>query len=175
MKVVGVISSPHEDGNSAILVREALRAAGEAGAEATEVFLPRYRIEFCRACGTCLKAGGCPIQDDFEEVKAMLRDADGIILSTPTYGAAPSARLKNLLDRLGQYAFLTSFFGGKYAAGIATAGSFAARSTAAQLAAAFQSGVFQRTRVSGTLAVPLRGRHVRDLPDVLEKARALGR
>ena len=39
MKVVGVISSPHQDGNSATLVREALGAAKAAGAD--YVLVPR--------------------------------------------------------------------------------------------------------------------------------------
>lgn len=175
MKVVGVISSPHEEGNSATLVREALGAAREAGAEVTEVFLPSYRIEFCRACGTCLKTGRCPIQDDFRQVKGMLQEADGIILSTPTYGAAPSARIKNLLDRLGQLAYLTSFFGGKYVAAIATASSFGHKSTAGNLTAGARGSVFQRARVSGALAVSLHGRQVREIPGALQKARELGR
>jgi multimeric flavodoxin WrbA len=175
MKVVGVIGSPHRDGNGATLVREALGAAGAAGAEVAEVFLPEQRIEFCRACGTCLRTGACPIPDDFQRVKDLLREADGIILSTPTYGAAPSARIKNLLDRLGQLAFLTSFFGGKYVASIVTAGSFGHKATAAQLTALAGAGVFQRGLVSGTLAVTLRGRQVHEVPGALDRARRLGR
>jgi multimeric flavodoxin WrbA len=174
MKIVGVISSPHEEGNSATLLREALGAAEAAGAETEELFLPGYRIEFCRACGACLQEGSCPISDDFEQVKAALREADGIILSTPTYGAAPSARMKNLLDRLGQLAFLTSFFGGKYLAGIATAGSFGHRSTAAQLTSIARGSVFRRARVSGSLGVVLRGRRVQELPNALTRAKRLG-
>jgi multimeric flavodoxin WrbA len=175
MTVVGVISSPHEDGNSATLVREALGAAKAAGADVREVFLPRYRIEFCRACGTCLKSGTCPLRDDFHQVRVLLQEAEGVILSTPTYGAAPSARIKNLMDRLGQLAYLTSFFGGKYVAGITTASSFGHKGTAGQIMAAARGSVFQRARVSGALAVALHGHHVRDLPGALHKARRLGR
>jgi len=175
MRIVGVISSPHEDGSSATLVREALAEARREGAEVSEVCLPKYRIEFCRACDACLRTGRCPIQDDFERVKAELGEADGIILSTPTYGAAPSARLKNLMDRLGQLSFLTSFFGGKYLAGIATASSFGHKKAAGELAALAGAGVFQRTRLTGTLAVTLHGRHVRDVPKAMAAARRLGR
>jgi hypothetical protein len=107
-------------------------------------------------------------------VKTLLQEADGIILSTPTYAAAPSARIKNLLDRLGQLAFLTSFLGGKYLAAIVTAGSFGHKAAAAQLTAAARGSVFQRARVSGSLAVTLRGRKVQDIPEALERARKLG-
>jgi NAD(P)H-dependent FMN reductase len=96
-----------------------------------------------------------------------------VILSTPAYGAAPSARLKNLFDRLGQLSFLTSFFGGKYVAVIATA-SRSAKGTAAQLKAVAAASVFQRTRISGALAVGLGGRHVRDMPRATDHARQLG-
>jgi multimeric flavodoxin WrbA len=175
MKVVGVIGSPHRDGNGATLVREALGAARAAGAEVAEVFLPDQRIESCRACGTCLRTGACPIPDDFQRVKDLLREADGIILSTPTYGAAPGARIKNLMDRLGQLAFLTSFLGQKYLAAIVTAGSFGHKATVAQLTAAARGSVFQRARVSGTLAVTLRGRQAGEVPGALGRARRLGR
>ena len=174
MKVVGVIASPHEEGNGALLTREALRAAREAGAEVSEVFLPRCRIEFCKACGTCLRAGSCPIADDYEQVRGLLEEAQGVILSTPAYAEQPNARLKNLLDRLGQLAFLTSFFGGKYLAGIVTA-SRSPKGALKQVMALARGSVFQRARVSGSLGVALGGRHVRDMPEALEKARALGR
>ncbi len=175
MKVVGVISSARSQGSSAALLREALRGAEEAGAEVSELFLPRYRIDFCNGCGACLAAGRCAIADDFETVKAALKDADGIILSSPTYGSAPCARIKNLFDRLGQLAFLSSFVGGKYVAAIATAGSFGVGKTAREIAAISQASVLQRARVSGTLGVKLHGRHASELPAELAKARALGR
>ncbi len=79
------------------------------------------------------------------------------------------------MDRLGQYAFLTSMFGGKYVIGIATASSFGAAKAAGHLAASIRDSVFRRAYVSGTLGVHLRGRHVSALPQELRKARALGR
>ena len=175
MKVIGIISSPHAKGNSATLVREALRGAEECGASTQEVFLPDYRIEYCRDCRACISSGRCALQDDFPAVRQMMREADGIILSSPTYGPGPSARMKNLFDRLGQFAFLTSTFGGKYVAGLSTAGSFGAAKVAGQLAADIRDSVFRRAFVSGTLGVHLRGRHVSTMPQALRKARALGR
>jgi NAD(P)H-dependent FMN reductase len=174
MKIVGVISSPHADGNGAALVREALRGAQEAGASVTEVFLRNYSIEYCSDCRVCIHSGRCVVDDDFQEVRDLLCEADGIILSSPTYGGAICARMKNLLDRLGQYAFLTSTFGGKYVIGIATASSFAAKKVAGQLAASIRDGMFRRAFVCGTLAVRLRGQHVRTMPRVLLQARTLG-
>lgn len=174
MKVVGVISSPHANGNGATLVREALKGAAEAGAEVQEVFLPDFRIEFCRDCQACMKTGRCAVQDDFPKVRDVLNGAEGVILCSPTYAKAPCARMKNLLDRLGMFAWMASTFGGTYVAGIATAGSFGAASTAKQLAAAVRDGLFRRAYVSGTLGVHLRGAHVSTRPEALLKAHALG-
>jgi multimeric flavodoxin WrbA len=174
MKVIGIISSPHAKGNGAALVREALKGAEESGASVEEVFLPGLKIEYCRDCRACLGTGRCAVQDDFPKLRDMLREADGIILSSPTYAKAVCARMKNLMDRLGQFAWLASTFGGKYVAGIATGSSFGAPTVAKQLTAALQNGVFRRAYVSGTLGVHLRGQHVSAMPQSLLKARALG-
>ena len=174
MKVIGIISSPHPEGNSATLVHEALKGAEEAGASVQEVFLPSLRIEYCRDCRACMSTGHCLQKDDFPALRDQLHEADGIILSSPTYASAPCARMKNLGDRLGQFAWLTSTFGGKYVAGISTASSFGADKTAAHLVAGLRDGVFRRAYVCGTLGVSLRGRQVSTMPEALRKARALG-
>jgi multimeric flavodoxin WrbA len=174
MKVIGIISSPHIEGNSATLLREALDGAREAGASIQEVYLPELSIEYCRDCRGCTNTGRCVLKDDFPSLRDQLGEADGIILSSPTYASAPCARMKNLGDRLGQFAWLASTFGGKYIAGIATASSFGADKTAAQLVAGLRDGVFRRAYVSGTLGVPLRGKLVSTMPQALAKARALG-
>jgi len=174
MKVIGIIGSPHADGNGAALVREALEGAAEAGAQVQEVFLPSLRIEFCRDCHACMTSGRCAVQDDFPKLRQQLCEADGIILGSPTYASAPCARMKNLFDRLGMYAWMTSTFGGKYVAGVTTASSFGAAKSAKQLAASLRDSVFRRAYVSGTLGVPLRGQKVSTMPRILSKARALG-
>ena len=71
-RVVGVMSSARLNGNTAILVREALRGAAEEGALTTEVALPSYRLNFCQGCLRCMVDGRCAADDDFEAVKAPL-------------------------------------------------------------------------------------------------------
>ena len=175
MKVVGVISSPHADGSGAALVRAALAGARKEGATVFEVFLSDRNIEFCRDCRGCMMSGRCVIDDDFEEVRSQLLAADGMILCSPTYGRAMNARMKNLFDRLGQLAFLTSALGGKYVVGMATAGGSGAKTVARQLAANVQHGVFRRGYVTGTLAVHLHGKNASSEPKALRAAASLGR
>jgi multimeric flavodoxin WrbA len=175
MRVVGVISSPSRNGNTAVLVREALRGAAERGAEVEEIFLAEHRLNFCTGCSRCLEVGRCHLPDDFEELKGKLHAADGVVLGSPTYGAEPNATMKNLFDRLGMLAYLTSAFGGKYAVGISTASGFGADATAKKLTDIVgMSVLFARGYVSGRLGVLRHGRRVEEQPEALAKARRLG-
>ncbi len=175
--IVAVMSSARLNGNTAILVREALRGAEEEGAAITEVLLPKYTINFCQGCLSCMVKGRCFMEDDFEQVKALLRGASGIILSSPTYGGAACARMKNLLDRLGLFErFTSATFGGKYVVGISTASSAgAAKKVARDLAGIVTNGAFERGYVTGFLGASSRGGGVERDKAALLKAHALGR
>ncbi len=48
--VVGINGSPRRNGNSAILLEQALRAAGEAGATVVRYDLAFMDISPCKAC-----------------------------------------------------------------------------------------------------------------------------
>ncbi len=177
VQVVGVMSSARLTGNTAILVREALGAARERGASVTEVALAEHHLSFCRGCLRCMVDGRCVIDDDFEAVKALLRSADGIILGSPTYGEAPNAIMKNLLDRLGLFErFTSATFGGKYVAGVSTARSGGtARKVSRGLARKLTKGVFERGYTSGFVGASSGAGGVEHNPRALKKARALGR
>jgi multimeric flavodoxin WrbA len=176
-QVVGVMSSARLNGNTATLVREALRCAQEEGALITEITLPTYHLSFCQGCLRCMVDGRCPIDDDFEAVKALLRGADGIILSSPTYGGAPNAIMKNLLDRLGLFErFTSATFGGKYVVGMSTARSAGdAKKVAKGLASLLTNGVFERGYITGFLGASSGVNGVENDPDALRTARELGR
>jgi multimeric flavodoxin WrbA len=171
------MSSAVLNGNTATLVREALKGAEEEGALITKVALATYHLEFCQGCLRCMVDGKCPAEDDFEAVKALLQGADGIILSSPTYGGAPNAIMKNLLDRLGLFErFTSATFGGKYVVGMSTARSAGdAKKVAKGLASLLTNGVFERGYISGFLGASSGANGVKNNPDALRNARALGR
>jgi len=175
--IVGVMSSARLNGNTATLVREALKGAEEEGAVTTEIVLPKHQISFCQGCFRCMAEGRCPAEDDFEALRKLVSDANGIILSSPTYGGAPSAMMKNFIDRLGLFEYFTSStFGGKYVVGISTANNARAAKKVAQTLAGFLSnGIFQRGYVSGFLGASSRGKGVAEDPRTLKKAREVGR
>jgi len=177
LRVVGVMSSARLNGNTATLVREALKGAEEEGASITEIALPAYHLSFCQGCLRCMVEGKCPIDDDFETVKGLLRGADGIILSSPTYGGAPNAIMKNLLDRLGLFErFTSATFGGKYVVGISTARSAGdAKKVARGLTSLLTNGVFERGYITGFLGASSGVNGVENNPDALRAAHELGR
>lgn len=99
MKVVGIVCSPREGGNTEILVREALDSAKDSGADVELLSIKNKTIKPCDGCDVCIKTGTCKIDDDMQEVYKKLMDADGIVLGTPVYMMNVSAQAKLLIDR----------------------------------------------------------------------------
>jgi multimeric flavodoxin WrbA len=175
MRVIGIISSPSRNGNTAVLVREALSGAASSGAEVEEIVLAEHNLRYCTGCGECLVRGRCGLPDGFEEIRQKIYAADGIVLGSPTYCADLNATMKNLFDRLGMLAYLTSALGGKYAVGISTASGNGADAVARKLADMVGStAIFARGYSSGTLGVLRHGKRVDEQPAALARARALG-
>jgi multimeric flavodoxin WrbA len=178
INVVGIISSPKHDGNTAALVREALKGAEERGAHVSEIFLAEHGLGFCTGCLQCSARGNCLLPDDFESLRKAVYEADGLIIGSPTYGATFNAILKNFYERLGMYTLLTSSLGGKYVAGISTANGNAAKKTAKEIVRIFMLGIFKRTYITGAFgaATAVKGNRLdlRQNAAAMAGARALG-
>lgn len=100
MKVIGISGSPRKDGNTEILVREALKPFYERGWEVTEFFLSSITIKPCIGCETCIETGKCVIEDDdMELLISELEDCDALIIGSPAYFRNVTAQLKALFDR----------------------------------------------------------------------------
>ena len=176
MNIVGIASSSNTNGNSATLLRESLKGAKDFGATVNEILLSKYNIGFCKGCLICMSTGKCVQKDDFDSIREILLKADGIILSSPTFAAAPNAIMKNFIDRLGLFEYMTSnVFGNKYIATISTAKSFGADKTVNYLASVPIGGIFKKAYISGKLCVILRGgKKASEFPEYMEKATSLG-
>lgn len=99
MKVLGIVCSPRQGGNTEILMQEALAGARDGGAE-TELLMVRDKdIKPCDGCCSCSETGRCHIKDDMQEIYLKLLAADGIIWGTPVYFFSAAAQAKILLDR----------------------------------------------------------------------------
>lgn len=104
MKVVAFNGSPKKDGNTATLVRHVLAELEKEGIKTETVHIGGKSIHGCIACGKCVenKDQKCVIDKDIVNdcIEKMI-EADGIILSSPTYFADLTPELKALIDRAG--------------------------------------------------------------------------
>jgi multimeric flavodoxin WrbA len=107
LKVVAFNGSARKDGNTAILIRRVLKVLEEKGIETELIQLAGEQIRGCNACRTCYttKNQRCEIEDDkVNEYIVKMRDADGIILGSPTYFSMMTPEMKALIDRTGYVA-----------------------------------------------------------------------
>jgi len=120
MKIIGLVCSPRQGGNTQILMEEALAAAREAGAQTELIFVPDLDIAPCDACGSCEESGRCKNNDDMDIITQSLEDADGMIFGTPVYFINVTAQAKTVIDRT--YAYIrTGKLKGKVAAALIAA------------------------------------------------------
>jgi multimeric flavodoxin WrbA len=104
MKVIAFNGSPRPEGNTTRLIRQAFQGIERAGIKTQLVSLAGERLRGCTACYKCLatKNARCAIADDpVNDYIAAMREADGIILASPTYFADVTSELKALIDRAG--------------------------------------------------------------------------
>jgi multimeric flavodoxin WrbA len=103
IRVLGISGSPRENGNTAAAVRECLKAAESEGATTSYISLATKRIESCDGCRSCAGTGECRMKDDFMEVFDAMREADAVVLASPSYFEAVTPVMKALIDRAGYY------------------------------------------------------------------------
>ncbi|MBU0609847.1 MAG: flavodoxin family protein [Armatimonadetes bacterium] len=104
MKVVAFNGSPRKNGNTSLLIERVFAPLREAGIETELVQVGGQNLHGCRACYQCFerKDGHCVFDDDIlNECVDKMREADGIILGSPTYFANMTAEMKALIDRAG--------------------------------------------------------------------------
>lgn len=99
MKILGLSCSPRKQGNTEILVGEALDGARTEGAEVELFSVSGKDIKPCDGCQTCISTGVCHIDDDMQVIYQKLVEADGIIFGTAIYFYAMTAQAKAIMDR----------------------------------------------------------------------------
>jgi multimeric flavodoxin WrbA len=99
MKILGVCCSPRRNGNTEILLREALSSAEEEGAETKFITVSGKKILGCEGCDSCAKTNKCKIDDDMQILYPEFLEADGIIFGSPIYAWSLSSQAKAIIDR----------------------------------------------------------------------------
>jgi len=99
MKILGLSFSPRKNGNTMILLDEALKGAKQEGAEVELYSVADKTIKPCDGCRACAKTGICHIKDDMQGLYDKLLESDGIIFGTPVYFYTMTAQAKTVIDR----------------------------------------------------------------------------
>lgn len=114
VKIMG-ITAGRKNSNSEFLLKEALMACEEMGAEVTMINLRDYNILDCTGCTACTKSmsqgkfTGCTLdaKDDKKKIMDVMLNQDGVIFSVPTYDLMPAANYLTFAQR--SLAYETAF------------------------------------------------------------------
>ena len=123
MKILGLSCSPRKQGNTMILLEEALKGAKQEGAEVELFSIAGKTIEPCDGCRACDKTGRCHIKDDMQGLYEKLLESDGIIFGTPVYFYSMTAQAKAIIDRTIAFSQPERSLANKVGGVIAVAGS----------------------------------------------------
>lgn len=105
MKVIAVNGSPRKDGNTAILLQNALRGAEGNGAETQLVNLYELHFKGCVSCFACKRKGNhcngiCAFKDELKEVLENILACDVLLLGSPIYFGNVTGEMRSFLERL---------------------------------------------------------------------------
>ena len=100
MKVLLINGSPKVKGNTAFALEQMAEVFASEGVETEIIQVGSQPIRGCIACGSCYKTGKCVFDDLVNETAQKLKEADGIVVGSPVYYAAPNGTLISFLDRL---------------------------------------------------------------------------
>lgn len=105
MKVLAVNGSPRKNGNTAVLLENALRGAEKNGAETEAVNLYELNFKGCVSCFACKRKGSscngiCAIRDGLRSVLENVLSCDVILLGSPIYFGNVTGAMRSFLERL---------------------------------------------------------------------------
>jgi len=99
MKILGISGSPREQGTSR-LVQEVLNATGE---QTEFITLKGKNIGGCTACLGCVKENICVVEDDMQELRQKIVDADAYVIGAANYFMTLNGLAHCFLERWYQF------------------------------------------------------------------------
>jgi len=102
MKVVAFNGSSRKDGNTALLLNLVLEELRKEGIETELIQLAGETLSGCIACFKCAenKDQKCNVvKDQMNEYISKMKEANGILLGSPTYISDMTANMKALIER----------------------------------------------------------------------------
>ena len=100
MKVLLINGSPHKEGTTYTALSEVAKTLNEEGIETEIVQVGHLSIHGCIGCYSCGKNGKCVFDDEVNKVAEKFKEADGLVVGSPVYYAAPAGTLISFLDRM---------------------------------------------------------------------------
>lgn len=89
MKIIAFNGSPRRNGNTAKLLKEALRGAAASGADTEYVDLYSLNYKGCISCFYCKRKdkdhGTCIVKDDLSPFLTKAKEADALLFGSPIY------------------------------------------------------------------------------------------
>lgn len=106
MKVIAFNGSPREKGNTYTGIKIVADKLTSADIEVEIIHVGNKTIRGCSACGYCEREKNerCIFDDEINQWVQLMKEADGIIIGSPTYSSAIAGRMKSFLDRAFQVA-----------------------------------------------------------------------
>jgi len=99
MQILILNGSPRKNGTVATLLKSIWGAVSQRH-DVEWIGVYDLRIKPCMACMKCRPDGECVLpEDDAHRIGRMIRQADGLVVGTPTHWGYMSAQLKLLFDR----------------------------------------------------------------------------
>ncbi len=105
MQVMAINGSARKNGNSATMLKHAIRGGQDAGAETQLINLYELNYRGCTGCVSCKLLGGksfgrCAQRDDLSGVLNKVIDSDVLLVATPIYFNDVTGEVRSFLERL---------------------------------------------------------------------------
>lgn len=100
MKILIINGSPHLHGCTDRALQELEKTLHESGIETERLNIGNLDVRGCIACNFCRTHGRCVFDDVVNKAAELFKEADGIVVGTPTYYAGSNGQVLSFLDRL---------------------------------------------------------------------------
>ena len=100
--ITAFCASPRKNGNTDLLIEEALKGARSEGAKTKKIMLQKTKIDYCIGCRKCKDEGFrdiCILKDDMDDIYQKIIESDSIIIGFPIYTGRECAQLSTFIDR----------------------------------------------------------------------------
>ena len=189
-KILGIAGSPRKGGNSDVLMKRILKGARDEGIATEEIQLRDYQFQPCNGCERCRKDKRCTgLQDGMQLIYPKIRESGGMVVISPIYSYNMTALMKAFIDRLYSFYDFSDERPGNWSSQLANQGRKAMIAVVGEQNTRKEGGMdltletirrniealgYEVTDELPVLGIFHKGR-VREYPQVLEQAEALGR